>query len=133
MDREWWGIHGDEVLSTFTGARFSNNSIATKYGVRKLPNTFKSYRNSGAAAISLAAHLGAQRVVMLGFDCQHTNGLTHWHGSHPQGLGDAGSVGKWGKHFEDLARDLLGRVEVLNASRASALECFQRVNLEDVL
>lgn len=133
MDREWWGVHGDEVLSTFTGARFSNNSIATKYGVRKLPNTFKAYRNSGAAAVSLAAHMGAQRIVMLGFDCQHTGGKTHWHGSHPKGLGDAGSVDKWCKSFADLAKDLRGRVEVVNASRATALDCFERVNLEDVL
>lgn len=121
------------MLSTFQGARFSNNSIATKYSVRKLPHSFKSYRNSGAAAISLAALMGAQRVVMLGFDCQHTGGKTHWHGSHPKGLGDAGSVGMWGKAFADLARDMRGRCEVLNASRATALDCFERVNLEDVL
>lgn len=133
MDREWWGVHGDEVLATFNGARFSNNSIATKYGVRKLPNTFKAYRNSGAASVSLAAHVGAHRVILLGFDCQHTGGKTHWHGSHPKGLGDAGSVGMWGKAFAELARDMRGRCEVLNASRATALDCFDRVNLEDVL
>ena len=133
MDREWWGVHGDEVLSTFTGARFSNNSIATRYGVTRVSQSVRTYRNSGAAAVSLAAHMGAQRIVMLGFDCQHTGGKTHWHGSHPKGLGDAGSVDKWGKAFADLARDMRGRCEVLNASRATALDCFERVNLEDVL
>ena len=126
-------MHGSEVITGFSGARFSINSIATKYNVKRLPAGFKHYGNSGAAAIAMAASTGATRVVLIGFDCQHTGGKTHWHGSHPKGLGDAGSVDKWGKAFADLARDMRGRCEVLNASRATALDCFERVNLEDVL
>ena len=133
MDRDWWAMHGSEVITGFSGARFSINSIATKYNVKRLATGFKHYGNSGAAAIAMAASSGATRVVLLGFDCQHTGGKTHWHGSHPKGLGDAGSVDKWGKAFADLARDMRGRCEVLNASRATALDCFERVNLEDVL
>lgn len=41
--------------------------------------------NSGQRAIQLAAHFGAERIILLGYDCSLENG-THWHGNHPDGL-----------------------------------------------
>lgn len=81
----------------------------------------------------MAVYMGAKNVVMLGFDCQHTGGHAHWHGNHPAGLGNAGSVNKWPAKFEALKRDIAGKAKVVNASRTSALTMFERVDLEQAL
>lgn len=43
-------------------------SSAIRYGI-----------SSGHVAVSLAIHLGAKRIVLLGFDGRVVNGRTHWH------------------------------------------------------
>lgn len=130
MDRAWWRVHLDEVRHAFRGVLWS--PLAGIAGVKKVNFGGSVPPNSGAGAIGLAARLGARRIVLLGYDAQFTDGRAHWHGDHPAGLGNAGSVGQWPKQFRDLARTLIG-VEVVNASRRTALECFPRVSLEDAL
>ena len=134
MDREWWDLHLDEVNETFKGQRFSNNPLSSRYGVTKLPNdgTFKTYGNSGAAAINLAATSGARRIIMLGYDCQKTGGKAHWHGDHPRHLGNAGAIHNWPKRFQEL-RDDLQSLEIVNCSRATALTMFPRMDLDEAL
>ncbi|HUG56620.1 MAG TPA: hypothetical protein VL002_00105 [Candidimonas sp.] len=117
----------DEVKRTFEGQRFSTNWID---GVQKV--VLNPQRNSGLAAIKLAMQFGAEKIVLLGYDCQHTGGKKHWHGDHPKGLGNAGSVQHWSMRFAGFARKVSG-VEIVNASRKTALECFPRMDLEDAL
>lgn len=93
---------------------------------------FRAFGNSGAGAIALAAKAGATRVVLLGYDCQVTDGKVHHHGDHPAGLGNAGSMPKWPDQFKRLAATLAG-VEVVNCSRQTALRVFPRMALEDAL
>lgn len=130
MDKQWWDQHRHEVAEKFKGERISSNPIPVNWGVKRMPPGFKAYGNSGAGAVSLAVHSGARRVVMLGYDCQHTDGKTHWHGSHPKGLGDAGSINKWPAKFRQLAADVLPKADIINASRVSALDMFHRESLE---
>lgn len=133
MDRQWWDVHLAEVNEKFKGQRYSNNPLSTKYNVIKLPNSsFRAYGNSGAAAISLAATSGAKRIIMLGYDCQKTDGKAHWHGDHPKQLGNAGMIARWPAKFAELRRDLRS-VEIVNCSRATALDMFERMDLEDAL
>ncbi|QEY18911.1 hypothetical protein D0C16_05475 [Cellvibrio sp. KY-GH-1] len=80
----------------------------------------------------MAAYLGVKRVIMLGYDMQHTGGKTHWHGDHPKGLANAGKVNKWPVQF-DYLKNNLGDVEIINASSVSALTCFKRVSLDEAL
>jgi hypothetical protein len=71
---------------------------------------------------------------LLGLDCQYTGGKRHWHGDHPPGLGNAKSLKKWPTGFKRLASHCKGQgVEVINASRETALDCFERQPLEAVL
>lgn len=133
MDKQWWDQHRTEVAEVFRGERISSNPIPVNWGVRRMPNTFKAYGNSGAACVALAVSSGAQTVVMLGYDCQHTEGKTHWHGSHPRGLGDAGSINKWPAKFRELAKDVLPKANIINASRVTALDMFHREGLEECL
>jgi hypothetical protein len=79
----------------------------------------------------MAAHMGAKRVILLGYDCQHTGGKAHWHGDHPSHLGNASAMDQWIVSFGQLAARL--KCEVLNATRETALECWPRVDLEKAL
>lgn len=118
----------------FQGDRYAPRS---RPGVKRVRHGYLDGRkamNSGAGAIAAAHHFGARRVILLGYDCQHTGGRKHWHGDHPEGggSGNAGSVGKWPAQFLELVRHLAG-VEVINCSRETALTVFPRAQLEDVL
>jgi hypothetical protein len=130
MDRDWWKLYIEEINQTFMGERFSNNSHSGNVNTTRI--TKKCYANSGAGAIVTAIEGGAERVVLLGYDCQHTGGKTHWHGDHPKTLGNANRVTSWTDKFSELARDY-AKIEILNASRDTALTCFPRVELETVL
>lgn len=130
IDPPWWKVYGAEVLATFRGLRFS---ASAQHGLAKA-SPFMTFKNSGAAAIALSAWMGARRIVLAGYDCQRTGGKTHSHGDHPPSLGNAMSMPKWGGRFDDCARQMRKfGVEIINASRATALTCFPRGTLEDQL
>lgn len=126
MDRAWWRYYLDEIRATFNGHLVA--PIGLQGVVRE---QFDHYRNSGAGAIALAAHWGAGRVILLGYDSKVTD-KTHWHGDHPTVLGNAGAVGKWPAQFEQLKDEVKG-VRIVNCSRDTALTCFTRMNLDDAL
>lgn len=135
MDEQWWRVHIEEVRGLFCGSLYSSNNLARKYGVMHLPPPFRPYGNSGAGAIAVASAGGASSVVLLGYDCQHTNGKRHWHGDHPPGTaGNAApkTIARWPEQFKKLAC-AIGSVEVVNCSRETALTVFPRARLEDVL
>ena len=133
MDRPWWEVYHHEVARTFQGERTSLAQLRPAMGVTRLQR-FTPYNNSGAGAVSLAALRGARRIVLLGYDCQRAGTQVHWHGDHPRQLGNAGKMDGWASSFAQLAKDLQRQgVEVLNASRATALGCFPRVSLDDAL
>jgi hypothetical protein len=133
MDRKWWEVHVGEVDAVFAGERCTRGKLPGRFRATHLQH-MEHFNNSGAAAISLAAYRGAKRVLMLGYDCQRTGGKAHWHGDHPKGMGNAGSMNKWATSFGDLARALAGRgVEVINCTRETALTCFPRATLEHSL
>lgn len=132
MDRTWWNKHIAEVDAVFLGQRFSNNGHTAKMKATHVKIT--SYGNSGAAAVSFAASAEAKQIILLGYDCKYSDsGLRHWHGDHPQGLGNAARIDLWHVKFERLAKEQgVGR-EILNASRDTALTCFPRISLEEAL
>lgn len=89
--------------------------------------------NSGYQAINLAYHFGAKEIYLLGFDMQRTNGLSHWHGDHPKGWANGGDYRDWINRMNELAIDLRREgVKVVNCSRETALECFDRSTIDEV-
>lgn len=72
--------------------------------------------------------------MLLGFDMQvGPTGESHWFGDHPKGKGFANPVvfNSWINHLKVMARDLADQsVDVFNASRATALGCFTRAQIE---
>lgn len=133
MDLEWWRQYGKEVEATCTGRRISTSHAARAFGAESLHNStwFPQALNSGAAIIGMAIAAKAAKVVLLGYDCQKTGGKSHWHPDHGGRLGNAGSLKRWPRHFEHLAKDARrADCQVLNATRETALTCFPRVALE---
>jgi hypothetical protein len=126
--------YASDVRRTFEGEVYSVNPVP---GVRRVQFA-QPVRNSGVLAIALAHRFGAARITLAGYDCQHTGGKTHWHGDHPRGMGNAGSISgtkmapKWAEQFAQLANTVRD-IPVVNASRATALACFPRAELQACL
>lgn len=92
--------------------------------------------NSGLRAIQLAAKFGANKIVLLGYDCKSSGGKKHWHADHGGGMENP-NVRKyqmWNVQFIRLSKWMQKHnIEVVNASRDTALTCFPRVRLEEAL
>lgn len=130
MDEKWWRIHHRQVFKEFKGIKSSTARIRGVTWLHKMEH----YQNSGAALLSLAQRAGARRVLMLGYDAQRgPNGEVHHHGDHPKPLGNAGSMPKWPGLFRKAAHDLRQKMEIVNCSRATALNCFDRGDLDEEL
>lgn len=128
MDEQWWREYVSEARAVFGGTMVAPFSHLA--GVKRAPSPRK--QNSGAGALSFAAYAGAQRIILLGYDGQHSGGRSHWHGDHPAGLPSAGCAREWPGQFRAMLPELRG-LEVLNCTRATALDAFPRLDLEDVL
>lgn len=145
-DLSWWDVYAEEVFRTFEGQPWSQTEIACRRynlaqvrgevgpGLSRVQGVVRQGGNSGYQAIGLAFDQGAERIVLLGFDMQDTGGRTHWHGDHPEGLRNASPFASWIGKFGQLAVDLQREgVVVINATRQTALSCFERMPLEKAL
>lgn len=90
--------------------------------------------NGGHAALNLAFHLEADRIVLLGYDMRLADdGAGHFHEEHPWGNLRARTLREkmlpyFGQIAEDLDRE---GVVVFNATPGSALECFHKISLDE--
>ena len=91
--------------------------------------------NSGYQAINLAYLFGAKKMILLGLDCKRgPNNESHHHGDHPRKINKDMPIKLWINNFTRLAEDLKSEgVEVINSTRDTALNCFNKVKLEDAL
>lgn len=112
-------------------------------GISTSPSRISWNGNSGAAAISVAAHAGAKRIILLGFDMKlSTDSYQHWHdiyGRHKSGYKNRkGKINlPFMRHlrgFPQIASDAkkLG-IEILNANPDSAINCFPKYSVNELL
>lgn len=128
-DFAWWQQYHDSLASS--AERWTQSKRASiRYDVKLFRPSENGPFNSGQRAIQLAAHLGAEKVILLGYDCTLAHG-THWHGHHPATMHNPlpREVGRWHDDFSSLVY-LLPGVEIINASRHTALTCFRLSTLE---
>lgn len=138
-DDIWWRHHIRDVDAKFHGQRWTQSITAAKeFGLNHIilsdlpglsddPNTIHSGGNSGYQALNIAYLTGAVRIVLLGYDCQRTNGMDHWFGKHPGNLNQGMDFDDWIEAFRSAAAHLrMADVGVVNASRQTALDCFVR-------
>lgn len=99
-------------------------------------------KNSGAAAINLAAHTGAKRIFLLGFDMTldpKTN-YQHFHNVYKRGaVVEEERLRKlpFDRHlygFLDIAEDAKERgIQIINISPESAIQQFPKYTLQEAL
>jgi len=145
-DAKWWRCYHKQALK-FAGRKVTVRATLPWPEVYSLvqsieyasfdprPTHLVSGGNSGYMAVHLAMHLGAKRILLIGFDMKDGRlRRRHWFGNHPGRLNSRGNYNGWNRAFEKLAKVLpdMG-VEVINCTPDSALRCFRRSSLEDAL
>ena len=110
-------------------------------GISDNPNTVCWNHNSGSAAISLAAHMGAKRIILVGFDMKlNEKSNQHWHNLYGRGkIIEPKRIMKlpFARHlrgFSEIARDArkMG-IEIINASPDSAILEFSKCTVKELL
>jgi len=107
------------------------------------PYFIRTGSNSGYAAISLAANMAPKEIVLCGYDMQKdADGRTHYHhGGHENNNNTARAVVSddvlygWSRQLAFHAEETAQRrnIEIVNASPASRVDCFTRVDLCEYL
>jgi hypothetical protein len=141
-DRRWWSHYkgiGSGVgkknppATKWTGVKILRN---TGYlGIDTSPDALRNGRNSGYAAINLAVHLGAKRILLLGYNMSYKGNRAHFFGSHPPPLPQSsGLYPGFRKNFEHMVKPLkeIG-VEVFNCTPDTSLMAFPLRDLREVL
>lgn len=137
-DAKWWAWH--KGVPSFGGLKYTAQPGAVRWpGVQMLrrtglegleldPRGVRTGFNSGYQAINVAVHLGAARIVLLGYDMRGD----HFFGKHPDRTKPPFVLCL--KKFGTLVAPLAARgITIVNATRDTALECFPRVSLEEAL
>jgi hypothetical protein len=145
-DAKWW-MHNQEALR-FEGLKITQDESVPFPQVYLLKNTgsdgfdpdpscLRTGHNSTYQALQICIHAKAKRVLLCGVDMRWVDGETHWHGDHPAPLADSDpDVFRRSMipSFNAFAPQLPGLgVEVINCTPGSALFCFPRAKLEEVL
>jgi len=106
-------------------------------GLEREATGLRSGEHSGYAAINLAVHLGARRILLLGYDLgTPAQGLSHFFGSHPPGLPETTAVqyARFRDHYRGLAVELMALgIEVWNCTLTTRLPYFQLGSLDHCL
>lgn len=104
------------------------------YGLTSIRNKVVWNKSSGGSAINLAMHLGASRIVLIGYDMKVREGQHNWHTNHKHRPRIDIYEKRFLPPFEKILSDAnkLG-LEILNATPDSALTIFPSVNLKDVV
>ena len=90
-------------------------------------------RNSGYAALNLAACLGANPIYLMGFDMAVRDGKTHFHSGYSMAF-PVRKLPIYAERFNQAAPMLKARnINVVNLSPSSALECFPKYAVDEVL
>lgn len=146
-DAGWWVVH--QGVPSFGGLKYCLQAVPTNKcpgvlqlrdtgleGIETDPTGLRTGRNSGAAAINLAVHFGAARIVLIGYDMQAVRGerYSHFFGHHPFPLRGNSDYMMFRRMYDGMVEPLrtLG-VDVINCSRETALKAFPCRPLRDVL
>jgi hypothetical protein len=144
-DSKWWKAWPE--TASFAGPKYGLETVrgradvtvlrqGVQSGLEEDPGALATGQNSGYQAINLAVHLGASRIVLLGYDMRpSSNGQHRWHVTHRYHNGIiAPPYQQFLRHFASLIEPLarLG-VSVINATPSSALDTFPKMTLAEAL
>jgi hypothetical protein len=152
-DCKWWGSfrHGEKLkawqglIVRMDGGHYNfgdprikvMRNCETGPGLATQRDGLNTGRNSGYQAINLAVHLGAKRIVLLGYDMQAATDRgrpkTHWFGDHPGGTSPS-VYDQFLPWFDTLVKPLAAKgIEIVNCTPGSRLRAFPQRKLGEVL
>jgi hypothetical protein len=150
-DRAWWRFY--RGVAGYTGLRVSVGSkqgaadpisggpwaasiVVLRHtgveGVERDPTGLRTGGNSGYAAINLAVHLGAQKMLLLGYQGGPLASQSHFFGRHPVGLTESSETNyaTFRRAFETLAPALTAAgIVVRNCTPRTRLDAFETAEL----
>ncbi|MFW5879876.1 MAG: hypothetical protein ACOCUV_03540 [bacterium] len=148
-DPQFWKDHRDYLLlypslkvtcadvgDKWKGIKWMRPDTRKKVGINAKKGFVSWNRNSGSAALSLAVQLGVKRIILVGFDMRVNLNKQHWHNVYRKD-GQAARKLPFVNHlkpFSIIAQDAkdLG-VEIINASPNSAIDCFEKTKIKELL
>lgn len=105
-------------------------------GIDIRPNFVSWNRSSGSSAINLAVHLGAKRIVLLGFDMKSNDrGEDNWHDLHKV-KAHYNSYPRFLEAFPLIRKDAVDLgVEIINSTMCSLIpeDIFPKIPLEEIV
>lgn len=149
-DWAWWKTH--EGAKSFEGERWTSHSqapalvddkslVAHEYPLRLvLAAEGKGFSSnaaqihygdpghSGFQAVNLALLLGADPIVLVGFDSHTPAGRTHFFGDHPAHLNRCKDFG-----YRHMAKAYPPNERILNATPGSAITAYPSVDLGETI
>lgn len=150
-DMKWWDWHSEELLASrlpiatccehpkvlkhpsVSKLRLYARDSEHRYGISEKKGFVAFNSSSGASAINLAYHMGARKVVLLGFDMRRVHGEKNWHSDHKEQK-NFSPFSRHMKAFGPIGQDAkrLG-IEIVNCTPNSAIEEFPIISLEEAL
>lgn len=142
-DKRFWNWHGEQLKNhtgrVISGAHRLRVTGVESYqfsGVEGLDLTRGKLRHgnsSGYAAINLAVHLGAKKIVLLGYDMRMVDDRAHWHDGYPV-VARQNVFDKMHAFFETMIPQLKQLdITVLNACPGSRIDAFLKISHEEAL
>lgn len=147
-DPKWWLGYRDTGLHHFPGIMTTaiEDAMTIKWGVKMAersgqlgfdpdPSKVRHGRSSACGGLHMLAQTGVSRILLLAVDMKPgPPGRSHWFGDHPQAFGNDCDYGRMIEGFEAIAGPLAEReIDVVNCSPDSALTCFRKAPLEELL
>jgi hypothetical protein len=108
--------------------RCKKHMICFEPGKLAFPN---GMANSGATAINLAIRKGFDTIILLGFDMQFVDGRANYHDYYKKKKPRQDIYNRFMLHFEAIAKET--DKTIINANLNSALTCFPKIELKDIL
>ena len=148
-DHRWWNYHISDITRDYDGQCWTQdtqwpaadspqawgiNCLIADTGADGLSRDKTKVHtgsNSGYAAIGLAYHLGATRILLLGYDMMMDGDRRHFFGDHPEGLNVASNYNNFINRFKTINPADYG-IEIWNVTRRTAMTCFPIYSLDDL-
>lgn len=131
-DDRFWKRYYEDIKTRCSGELWAyQDDPCKKFGCNKA-RLRSTGGNSGYQAVRLAiTEFGATRIILLGFDLGRPG---HWHPEHGDGWPNPtqNNMVHWRENLRRLGIEFK-EVEIINCTRKTALECFPKMELENVL
>ena len=136
-----------EKIHNFKGLKFTVRAMpyedktihilrkGQKFGLETARDTLAHGNNSGYAAINLAIHLGAKRIVLLGYDMGNNGKNSHFHDGYPvNATGENIYKDQFLPGFNVIKELLKGKdIQIFNACPTSKLNAFKKITIDEAL